>query len=29
MSNEKLTEQLNTLKEACSNWEKELTIYSK
>ncbi len=29
MSNEKLTEQLNTLKEACANWEKELTIYSK
>jgi len=29
MSNEKLAEQLNMLKEACAKWEKELAIYSK
>lgn len=29
MSNEKLAEQLNMLKEACAKWEKELAIYTK
>ena len=29
MTNEKLTEQLNTLKDACAKWEKELAIYTK
>ena len=29
MSNEKLTQQLGKLKEACAKWEKELSVYSK
>lgn len=29
MSNDKLAEQLNTLKQTCAKWEKELAIYTK